>query len=376
MLASLGQPDDTKIVGNLDVKFAERSEVYLVNPGARTDEGFAGFDFTEVIDTRATRLYNFRDKPMLKLSGQAVLSSEVQDDPTRWHPVPDLEPVHLWLSAQKITNSLQIGPRELNPQLRIHELDGGLPNPASRNPSKTSVRAAAISATELIVQRAALELDVAPEEFDALAPYSRPMGEGHSIPFLQIADSLPNGSGFCRHLLSSSTLPVAGLIDSIVNESEEWPRRVVADVDHSSGCGTSCYKCLQRYNNRNYHGLLDWRLGLAYLRSMIDPSYSAGLSGDFDEHFELRDWVELANHFAEASSTYIPNNKVGTIGERLRLPAFSLDEQGRKWAVVVHPLWNRSTLVEILGAEHVMIDTFELARRPLQAIDRARRSAL
>jgi hypothetical protein len=56
-----------------------------------------------------------------------------------------------------------------------------------------AARAAAISATHLLVQKAALKLDVAPDEFEALEPRLR-----HGRPMLQIADTLINGSGLCR----------------------------------------------------------------------------------------------------------------------------------------------------------------------------------
>jgi hypothetical protein len=143
--------------------------------------------------------------------------------------------------------------------------------------------------------------------------------------------------------------------------------------DHAGRCGTSCYKCLQRYNNRNYHGLLDWRLGLAFLRAMTNPAYLCGLDGDFDSYFELGDWRRLADQFAAQSETFVPGSRrrqVGTLG----LPAFSIDQQNSKWAVIVHPLWRREGLMSSLelGDEFVAVDTFELARRPLQVIDRVR----
>ncbi|MBL0375364.1 hypothetical protein JJB09_25440 [Rhizobium sp. KVB221] len=87
-----------------------------------------------------------------------------------------------------------------------------------REPSRTSVRAAAISATEIIVQRAALDLDIAPEEFDALAPNIMHSPSGERLPYLEISDALPNGSGFCRHLVGDSTIPVSSLIGSILDE--------------------------------------------------------------------------------------------------------------------------------------------------------------
>lgn len=62
---------------------------------------------------------------------------------------------------------------------------------------QVSARAAAISATHLLVQKAALELDVAPDEFEALEPRLR-----GGRPVLQIADALINGSGSAGDLES------------------------------------------------------------------------------------------------------------------------------------------------------------------------------
>ncbi|CAH2396696.1 hypothetical protein MES5069_1430010 [Mesorhizobium escarrei] len=61
--------------------------------------------------------------------------------------------------------------------------------------SHLPTRAAAISATQILVQRAALELDVSSDEFEALEPRLR-----GGKPMLQIADSLINGSGLSRRL--------------------------------------------------------------------------------------------------------------------------------------------------------------------------------
>ncbi len=272
----------------------------------------------------------------------------------------------------RVTNSLQVGAATLNPRLRLDELDGGLAT-GNRPPGRTSVRASAISATELIVQRAAFELDIAPEEFDALAPSAIPSTDGSMLPYLQIADALPNGSGFCRHLLSDSSIPLTTLIDSILDGEAAWPRNTVDVGNHRAECSTSCYRCLQRYNNRNYHGLLDWRLGLSYLRSLRDPRHECGLDGDFNA-FELRDWNAVAERAARQSQTFVPGNQLCIVGSSLKLSAFSLTDSADSWAVIVHPLWKREGLMELLGLKgrYVPVDTFELARRPLTAIERAR----
>ncbi|OWW04432.1 hypothetical protein ATY81_00025 [Rhizobium sp. R72] len=89
-----------------------------------------------------------------------------------------------------------------------------------------------------------MDLDIAPEEFDALAPNIMVTSRGERLPYLQISEALPNGSGFCRHLLGDSTIPVAGLIKSILDEVEEWPRRAVADPSYDAGFDGN-YDCFE-----------------------------------------------------------------------------------------------------------------------------------
>lgn len=375
MLASLGKPDRKKEEANLAVNFAERAEIFLVNPGFRDDEGFSGFSVREVIDTEARKLWRFRGAPMLKLSGQAIATEVVsQDGGSRWRGGDD--PVNGWLASQKFTNSLQIGPIKVNRNLRLADMDVGL-SLGRRDPARTSVRAAAISATEVLIHRAALDLDIAPEEFDSLAPNVMRTPDGRLLPYLQISDALPNGSGFCRHLLEGSKIPVSALIESILDNPEAWPRRDLSKKEHLGHCGTSCYRCLQRYNNRNLHGLLDWRLGLSYLRALVDPAYECGFDGKVSTYFELADWPESASQLARQTSTFIPGNKLSHVDGRPDIPTFSLDDSGSSWGVVVHPLWDRTALFDTLNLNytHVPVDSFELSRRPLQVIQRARMNA-
>ena len=370
-LASIGKPDDHRTDHNLKVNFAENSEIYLVNPGARGDDAFKGFEVQEVTDTAARRIFWFKDSPTLKLADQAIAVDVVAEDQIRWRGSDAT--TSAWLASPKITNSLQIGPIAMNPKLRLLDMDVGLSTTMKRDPARTSVRAAAISATELLVQRAALELDIAPEEFDSLAPNIIRSPDGSALPYLQIADALPNGSGFCRHLLSDSRIPVTSLIRSILDDDRAWPRITVSDADHTERCSTSCYRCLQRYNNRNFHGLLDWRLGLSYLRAFTDPGHDCGFDGDYG-HFEIADWSKDAHRLAAETSTFIPGNRVVPLEGRADIPTFSLDEKHTRWGVVVHPLWNRDMFFKSLDLDdrYVAVDSFELARRPLHVLQRVR----
>lgn len=373
-LASLGTPDEQKTDENLSVNFAEQSEIFLVNPGFRDEQDFSGFSIQEAIDNDAQRIWWWKEKPLLKLAGQAIDTDVLAEDQNSRYRAGE-DPIKAWLASTKVTNSLQISPVKLNPNLRLLDMDIGL-SMGRRDRSRTSVRAAAISATEILVQRAALDLDIAPEEFDALAPNIMVTPNGR-LPYLQISDALPNGSGFCRHLLGDSTIPVSSLIRSILDEESAWPRTDVSDPDHMKKCGASCYRCLQRYNNRNFHGLLDWRLGLSYLRAMVDPYYECGFDGDYS-FFELSDWPEAAKDLALQTKTFIPGNTVSFVKGRPDIPIFSLDDGRSRWGVVVHPLWNRERLLKWTGLDrnYVPVDSFELSRRPLHVLERARSHAV
>ena len=119
----------------------------------------------------------------------------------------------------------------------------------------------------LLVQKAAIELDVAPDEFEALEPRLR-----GGRPVLQIADSLINGSGLCRRLgeLRSDGRPgIIHLAEDIISDRGHWPLKDFLAGNHPETCAASCYACIQQFQNRRYHGLLDWRLGLAYLKAIL-----------------------------------------------------------------------------------------------------------
>jgi len=56
---------------------------------------------------------------------------------------------------------------------------------------------------------------------------------------------------------------IARLIEEILTAHDKWPLLDFVAEEHESKCSTSCYMCVQQYQNRRYHPLLDWRLGLA-----------------------------------------------------------------------------------------------------------------
>ena len=137
------------------------------------------------------------------------------------------------------------------------------------------------------------------------------------------------------------------------------------------------------YENQNLHGLLDWRLGLAYLRAFSDPTWACGLDGDFSWS-GLCDWPDLARQTAvmtlrlwggDAEADWIESTRANG----LKLVAFRLpiDHRSRRpWVIVRHPLWRpdrsggvlaefRQELAAQVEATSVLCwDTFNLTRRP------------
>jgi DEAD/DEAH box helicase domain-containing protein len=282
---------------------------------------------------------------------------------------PNTQALHgIWLAAPKTTDALFLAPSAVASGLRSHMVGAG-------QQRVTSVRAAAISAAYILVNRAALELDIDPEEFDVLDPRIYRTSNGHAVPLLQIADHLVNGAGFVERLAAtgSNGRPfIAELVSSIVRDESRYPLSELLRNDvhqnHPKECDQACYRCLQRYSNQSYHGLLDWRLGLAFLQLLDDPEWTCGLNGDFSSP-ALRDWGELARRYVEDLGRFSRVEQRDAAG----LPAFRI-EGARDWAVVVHPLWDTNALEGIVGravddlesasgSVPVFADTFELARR-------------
>lgn len=311
------------------------------------------------------------------LKNQFVRPEELANT-TIWTPHVDqagisASPMNVKLMSRKRTDSFYVGMKAVPMGLAYDRLGG-------RGPNKTSIRASAISATQLLLQRAALEFDIGPEEFETLEPRLR-----RNLPLLQVADFLVNGAGFSRRLaetVSGEPLVVSVLKSLVYNSSD----RLVGsyfDRTHRGECTRSCYQCVQRYNNRGYHGLLDWRLGLGFLRGMLDVSWRAGLDGDWSAR-EIRDWHEIAQELAHEIRRLNPDRRtVKNVGP-LDLPVI-LENRGRgaEAFVMVHPFWkldavsrNTGKLGETLNAvdatEVFLVDSFDAARRPLRALEIAR----
>lgn len=198
---------------------------------------------------------------------------------------------------------------------------------------------------------------------------------GIPTPVIQIADTLVNGSGLSRWLSQPSAKPLAiRWLSSIVDDRERWPLADLLRDTHREACNQACYECLQRYGNRNYHGLLDWRLGLSYIRALLDPVYSAGADGMFSAP-ELSDWQ---SHALDAVVRVARGTQDLEVVRTNQLPILRRHSRsGDLTMAIVHPFWRLDgpTIPPIVqrarakyGKKLKWIDSFELVRRPFAAI--------
>jgi hypothetical protein len=249
-----------------------------------------------------------------------------------------------------------------------------------------SVRAAALSATFLLVDKASFEMDVDPDEFEVIEPVWIRSRAG-KVPLLQITDRLINGAGYCKRL-NEPDPDGRRLVERLVAElvDRKWlaeansgkrpfPLDAFLGPEHAD-CDQACYVCMLRYRNQPYHGMIDWQLGLTYLEVLYRKEFMCGLDGKFSRSIGLASWPRWAETYAVVMARLYGGNarQLADTG----LWTFSLSE---KWmprqteVIVVHPLWDQVDPIGILrnalealatetGNVPRMASTFNLARRP------------
>ncbi len=270
---------------------------------------------------------------------------------------PKSENEAIAIVAPKTTGVLRIQPVNVPPGLCLDPLKFG-----------SGVKAAFYSAAFIIRSVVAEKLDISPEELD-ISNLRQVEVNGHKVGEIIISDRLANGSGFTDWLSQNwqqilqeivkpnSTQLISSFASSLISEK------------HRHDCDSSCYDCLRQYRNINYHGLLDWRLGISLLKILASESEKCGLEGDFSGP-ELKNWLkqaqELRNTFCTCFSSCSPQTFAS-------LPGFEI---GNKQVIIVHPLWNlkpenrQGILAEAVSItsnreiEPQFLDSFNLLHRP------------
>lgn len=253
------------------------------------------------------------------------------------------------LAAGKTTEILRIAPAKVPLGINIDSF---------HLQSRGSVRAAIISAAFLLQRIIADKLDIDPDEIE-VANISRRVLENQSVVAdVILSDRLPNGAGF----VSWAHDNFVTILQNACTGTDSFAGGIIQS-GHLAGCESACYDCLKVYRNMIYHGLLDWRLALSYLKILYDPNYQAGLDGVFSSP-ELENWLQTAEKLQDNFISYF-NYQAVRWGQ---VPGFIA---GPKRVLIVHPLWNtvnpEGILAEAIagaGGDVAYIDTFNLLRRP------------
>jgi hypothetical protein len=194
---------------------------------------------------------------------------------------------------------------------------------------------------------------------------SRKLSPAEAVGEIVLNDQLPNGAGFVAWV--AEHWPT--VLQAALNPQTDGFARTMQSDTHRERCDSSCPDCLRHYRNMTYHGLLDWRLGLAAVRLLSDPAYQCGLAPNttFPEisgpgHLS---WFTTAEGLRNAFCAAFGHCQPQPFGP---LPGFILN--GRE-VLVVHPLWDPAAphgiLAEALAhctmPEPLFIDTFNIPRR-------------
>lgn len=347
---------------NLAYEFFEQARILRLNRGKWDDGAWSGFASVKGT-TRQRGLVRLYDQWIDPQFARSPHLGFVEDGPRR---------DGFYLAAPKVTNSIVLTTDDVPTGVRI-DLD------PDDDVGRTGRRAALLSATFLIVYRAARELDVDPDEFEIIEPRtSRPAGD-RAGAVIQFCDALINGSGLCDWLVrgDEGRRPrIARLVESIVSDTDSYPLTDLGEAAHRASCDQSCYVCLNRFGNQPFHGLLDWRLGLDVLGLLARPRFEAGLDGEFQEP-GLRDWPELASRYAGEIAGIAGTDQCEQVGV---VPLACIDGDENLWCAVVHPLWDWDRvfgripeLAEFAASNQVRpATTFDLARRPVSMVERLR----
>ena len=358
------------LASNLCLGNSQQSRVYRLNRGSLVEEKWSGFTATKFDLKVPHRIGGHGGE--VKVSGVWVDSEARKLDEgarslERRLLYEGATEKSFFLSSPKVTDSILFSPSFLSNDL---EILSRLPNAELRMTS--GFRAGAISACFLVINYASRKiLDVDPDEFEILEPRIKVGADGVYLPTMQIVDQLVNGSGLCNRLgqlgVSGEPIIVEVMREVVRTESKELME--LMDPDHAEGCLTACYKCLHRYGNQGYHGLLDWRLGLNVLEMLLGTDYKAGSDGNFVSG-GLSDWVHIANKLADEAALVYRKQRRNING----LPLFEV--RPNKWAVVIHPFWRYDSILlkmpelkEFASETEVKpVNTFDLARRMGQVL--------
>lgn len=258
--------------------------------------------------------------------------------------------LNIALGSKKVTEMIKLELRSYPNVLNL-SVDSG---------NRAAIRAAFYSAAFLLQRALADKLDVQPEEIEICEK----IDNSHEYPSIYLSDALPNGAGIVSYLYQDGKLEE--LINCIINfdsfdlsktSKENSFMQSIINHKHRHNCLTACQKCLLTYNNRGFHHVLDWRLGVGILRLMLDPTYDFGFTpSDRKRYGELEDWGTILKASAEKC------HLISSYPEQF----YWIDNN--TCTLIYHPLWKMESAKGLVTQSYTslrMYNTFKLLRSDL-----------
>lgn len=287
-----------------------------------------------------------------------------------------------WLMSSKFTRSLALAPAVVDPRLCLERMPIMTSGDVSWGLARwAGVRAAVLSASFLIVQRAARELDIDPDEFEVIEPFTRTFGLGLPVPVLRIAERAANGAGYCDKLIeSSSSSLLSDVMRSLMDDPADPIGQDIRRATHLGTCDKACYQCILRYGNQPYHGILDWQLGMDFLSILLNPGNSLGTDGRDDWGFWSSTYKPSMKRLAENLAKRMGVGNAVPLADGMAWGFTMAARQAQYNIVIVHPFWRdanssvlsravaevRNGASELRGTGCFVADAFNLSRRPMR----------
>lgn len=268
------------------------------------------------------------------------------------------------LASQKITNVFSLEPTNITHGIDLDpfgfdEINGK----KYLKFGKQGIRAAYYSLAFILQRAIAENLDIDPVEVEVVEP--RKSGDFGKII---LSDELMHGSGFVVHLYDNFNQ----YCQRILSPKDGTFFYSMLSDSHIHNCDSSCYECLSNYSNMPYHGLLDWRLGIALLRYLTDEDFDIGVSGNFN-YPELKSWHNDTQNMLNALYQSFYEGKCELEDYCQSDDILPYIKVNGRYIIGVHPLWAADSTNEILAdtcceigirvEDAIIIDSFNLLRR-------------
>jgi Lhr-like helicase len=256
---------------------------------------------------------------------------------------------HVALVSPKFTNVFWTHPYLPNQYLML--------DPWNDKQKRPGVQAAYRSAAFILRAIISDDLDIDPQELEIsllARAYVRDQrtSTNERVGRIVLSDRMVNGSGFATSLSDNLGNYLNGLFNPGAANAKrtQWIDDILS-TEHFVDCSTSCTSCIRYYTNMSEHGLMDWRLGVNLLRSLLDSNYDAFANSadivksisdltDLTPNHEMSDWLEQATRQRDSMVSLQPEVMTSVTLNGLPAVFDERSKSNRKLChIFVHPLW-------------------------------------